>query len=409
MNPIFTALAQGYGEDDILRYMMKVIPKIAPRIEKAKKSGHSSRKILDYFSKNMSEETTKDYQASNIITGRKKQEAEELTTDLLNKGLRLGSMAFGAHMLSRTAPHLLSRFPLLSNLLGDGAEAEVGAEVAGEATAPVAEAIGGAAEVAKSPIEELGPKAVDLIDQMKFGKLVEQLGKQGEEPSIIAGALNKFLSPEQKKWLGEQTKASIEDLVTSYLSQKAGFGKANEVITPDGDIGTIEQQPGETAKLDIDGKKKVFRSEDLTPIPENNDEILDLYERLIAAIPEEYRSSMLNWVGYDAGQKLLQVKFHTGDSYTYENVPEEFARKLENVLFIAKTTGGNFYGNWAQGEESRGAGVSALIRELQKKYGRGQEYSAKFKEVYSFFGLPEEKKRQKEKREREEKKKKKRS
>lgn len=184
--------------------------------------------------------------------------------------------------------------------------------------------------------------------------------------------------------------------------QEIKLAPGSRIITDDGDFGTIDNLPGKTAKIDVDGKKSIVQTDDLIPVPENEEEVLDIYEKLVNAIPKEYKSAMLNWVGYDSGKKLLQVKFHSGDSYTYEDIPEEFVKKLEDVLFIAKTTGGNFYGSWAQGEESRGAGVSAFIKDLQKQFGRGQEYTAKFKEVYSFFGLPEGQLRDKKKREREE-------
>lgn len=184
--------------------------------------------------------------------------------------------------------------------------------------------------------------------------------------------------------------------------------KGSQVITPSGDIGSIEDLPGKTAKINVDGKKEVVDSDELTTVPENEEEILGIYEKLIQKIPEHLRSSMLNWVGYDPERNILQVKFHNGSSYTYENIPSEFADKLKDVDFLAKTTGGNYYGNWEAGENSRGAGVSALIKDLQKAYGgKGKEYSAKFNEVYSFMGLPEEKLREKLKNEREEKKKRK--
>ena len=198
------------------------------------------------------------------------------------------------------------------------------------------------------------------------------------------------------------------EITQTTPKEKPKLAKGSQVITPSGDIAEIEDLPGKSAKVNVDGKKEVLDSEDLTPVPENEEEILSLYEKLIQKIPEHLRSSMLNWVGYDPERNILQVKFHNGASYTYENIPSEFADKLKDVDFLAKTTGGNYYGNWEAGENSRGAGVSALIKDLQKTYGgKGKEYSAKFNEVYSFLGLPEEKLREKHKREREEKKKRK--
>lgn len=182
----------------------------------------------------------------------------------------------------------------------------------------------------------------------------------------------------------------------------------NQVITPEGDIADVIDQPGKTSKVSIDGKEKVYGTDDLVPVPDNEDEILNLYERLIQAIPEGERSSVLNWVGFDPDRKKLSVRFHSGDAYNYEDIPDEFVKKLEEAGFLAKTTGGNYFGQWAEGEASRGAGLHKLIMELQKLYGgKGKEYSAKMKTVYSYLGPAETKLKEKLEREREEKRKRK--
>ena len=107
---------------------------------------------------------------------------------------------------------------------------------------------------------------------------------------------------------------------------------------------------------------------------------------MINKIPEHLRSSVANWVGYNDEKNLLQIKFHSGDAYTFKNIPPEFVRKLEAVEHVAKTTGGNIYAVWEEGEASRGAGISQLIQELQKQYGgKGKEYEVKFRQSIFFL------------------------
>lgn len=263
-------------------------------------------------------------------------------------------------------------------------------------------------------IKQLPPEDLEAIvnvvkqpEQLAPGQpnAIQPQNAIGEEQNIQAAANVK----EEQPPIHDQ---SVTETVPPSQEQKPTeppkLAKGSKVITPSGDFAEIEDLPGKTAKVNVDGKQEVLDSDDLTAVPENEEEILSLYEKLIAKIPENLRSSMLNWVGYDPERNILQVKFHNGSSYTYENIPAEFADKLKDVQFLAKTTGGNYYGNWETGENSRGAGVSALIKELQKTYGgKGKEYSAKFNEVYSFLGLPEEKLREKLKNEREAKKKRK--
>jgi hypothetical protein len=152
-----------------------------------------------------------------------------------------------------------------------------------------------------------------------------------------------------------------------------------------------------------DGKFKTRKEEDLisSPIPE--EDMADLYERAVKSIPEAERSAVINWAGYDDNHNELAFKPHTGALYVYKDIPKEFADKLKDAMFQAKTTGSNFYGAWSQGEASRGAGLSVLIRDLQKEYGgKGKEYVRKYGEIHDLFRLPKEEIARRQKRKRDE-------
>lgn len=288
-----------------------------------------------------------------------------------------------------------------------------------------------------------------ILDDMGLTQSIENLKEAGNEPQAIKAAIEHQVKPFQRDWLRKQTGLDVGEVVERYLqnpapneniegqqqpnaseqnqqqdnaqndlqptgvlnqenppqeqiieqlpeqtskqkSEKPPLEKGSTVITPDGDFGKVEDLPGKTAKIDVDGKKRIIDTEDAIQIPENEDELLDLYERLIAKLPEEYKSGPLNWVGYDPERNLMSVKFHNGDQYTYEDIPPEFVERIRKADFLAKTTGNNYYGAWEQGKSSRGAGIYALIQDLQKHYGgKGKEYTAKFKQVYSYFEHPE--------------------
>lgn len=216
-----------------------------------------------------------------------------------------------------------------------------------------------------------------------------------------------------KNWPPEHTidflKKASQETPKEQMQSNEGIEKpievGSEVITPDGNIAKIEVLPGKTAKVDSDGKKNVYETDDLVPVPENKEEILQIYDKLINAIPESARSTLAAAIGYDAQRNKVQIKFHDGTSYNYDDIDQEDIDSIINLEHLAKTTGGNYFGVYFEGEPSLGAGLSKLIKRLQQKYGgKGKEYSAKFKEIYSLYAIPEGQVREREKKEREERK-----
>jgi len=183
--------------------------------------------------------------------------------------------------------------------------------------------------------------------------------------------------------------------------------KGSEVLTPNG-MGKVKAEDSKGLIVESNGKAHRISHEEAisSPLPEKD--IAELYTELVNKIPESDRSSMINIAGYDPNHNEFIFMPHDGALYVYKDIPQEFAKKIQDALFQAKTTGSNFYGAWSQGEESRGAGLSALIKELQKLYGgKGKEYVRKYEKVYDFFALPKAAVKAKEKKEREERKKRK--
>lgn len=221
-----------------------------------------------------------------------------------------------------------------------------------------------------------------------------------------------------KRFKPSYTAQETNEKVKDYLKMRSLFDQAWEkyqtrgkkdkenapILSPKGDLGQIESSHKGISTINVDGKKKQFHEDDLikSPLPEKD--LAQLYEDLVQAIPESERSAMINVAGYDPNHNELIFMPHDGALYVYKDIPEEFADKLKSAMFQAKTTGENFYGAWAQGEASRGAGLFQLIRELQKLYGgKGKEYVRKYEKVYDLLALPKAALKERERKEREEK------
>jgi len=275
-----------------------------------------------------------------------------------------------------------------------------------------------------------GKLAKDLIDKLGIEKELRQVasGKTNTAQDVAAYFEKMRFTPEQKKILKSETKTPFAEIIGDYLSQNPNENEVKtavekepldeiqekikepkevtqeqknpekSVFLPNGDIGKIISEKNGIAKLDVDGEIKHRKVSDLNELPVSSNELADLYERLTNAIPEQARSAVINFAGYDPSVNELAFRPHGGALYVYKDIPKEFADQLRDSMFQAKTTGQNFYGSWAEGEASRFAGLGKLIRELQKVYGgRGKEYIRKYETVHDFLALPEAAKKEKNK------------
>jgi len=296
------------------------------------------------------------------------------------------------------------------------------------------------AQAAQAMPQQMPPiDSESIINQMGLKYKLINLQNAGNDPSQIAAGLEIQLNPNQKKWLKSQTQMPLSEIVKDYIQKQGNqpqvnaqntqiqpentpiqvqeskiepekpqkIEKGSEVLTPNG-IGHVKGTDSKGLIVESEGKAHRIPHEEAisSPLPEKD--MAELYTELVNKIPESERSSMINVAGYDPNHNEFIFMPHDGALYVYKDIPEEFAQKIQQALFQAKTTGSNFYGAWSQGEESRGAGLSALIRELQKLYGgKGKEYVRKYEKVYDFFALPKAAVKAKEKKEREERKKRK--
>lgn len=166
--------------------------------------------------------------------------------------------------------------------------------------------------------------------------------------------------------------------------------RGSQVFNPKtGEMGTIEDVTAKNLKINSNGKKDIIPIDDAIPMPDDDEELGQIYKKLIDKIPESEKSSVADHIGYDPNTNSVLVVFHDGKAYTYQNIPEEIAREIANSDHFAKTTGGNYMGKWYKGKPSKGSGLAALFKDLQDLAGgKGKEYSGKFVPLYSMHALP---------------------
>jgi len=254
-------------------------------------------------------------------------------------------------------------------------------------------------------VKSLSPEKVKQLQFVKtISDKLEQEGKPITDPAFqgVAKKIKSILQgkpgtviEETARIAGTQPQQPIvqpqEPKITSVDAPPIAkpLSKGSEVITTTGDIAIIDDLPGKTAKVDVDGTKQVHATDDLIPIPDNSEEIGDIYQKLIDKTPEGHKSRVYDAIGYDPQRNAIKYTYHDGKSYIIDDVPEEIAKEIANSGYLAKTSGGNYMGFYYKGNPSIGAGMSVLINDLQKlRGGKGKEYSYKFEELYSQHRLP---------------------
>ncbi len=253
---------------------------------------------------------------------------------------------------------------------------------------------------------------------------INTMQQAGNSPEQIAQAIEVLAKPEQKKWLQSQTPQPLSEIVNEFLSNQETNVPGREINTPtretnsaireinaptreinlpdkenklpdkpliatkSGDIGEIKGEDSTGKLIDVNGRVKKFKDEDIieSPLPEKD--MADLLEDLLRGIEKdtgEEVSRNVNWAGYNAEHNELQYRPHGGALYTYENISPEDVKLLTSILSKRKTTGQNIIGGWQEGTKSPiGAAMSALIQRLQKERGKGNEYSKKYETLYDW-------------------------
>lgn len=117
MSPIFKGLNSGYSPQQILQYLMKSIPQMAPTIQKAMKAGYPAQQILGFLSKSFETEDKSGMSESQIHASNTRADAERTKF-----GLKAAATAVAAPVVAGAVGNALSRaLPTnLRNMFGLG-------------------------------------------------------------------------------------------------------------------------------------------------------------------------------------------------------------------------------------------------------------------------------------------------
>jgi len=201
-------------------------------------------------------------------------------------------------------------------------------------------------------------------------------------PGIINDQVNNIQNEEQ---LQEENEVEIEK--QKKVKKKPGEGV--EVRLSDGSIGKIVSIKNGIAKIDVDGEERHRKIDELEEPLIEKEKLGQMYDEMIAEIPDDKRSSHIMWTGYDPEKKELFYIPHDGsDLYRYVNIPDKIREEIDLALGINKTSGENKYHAWEKGKSGRGAVISQLIKKLEKENPGESVHAQKVRQTYSIFEEP---------------------
>ena len=442
MSPLIQALDQGYPPEEILGYISKALPNMAPAIKKATRSGYAVREILGFLSKNFDNEDRKGMSESQRHAANKRSDAASV-----KHGLKLAATAVAAPLAASAASSALSRAlptnltngltQTLSNSVPNASPSNPqspSGSVSQNANMQQQPQLPNQAQVSPqqpplinvnaanipepSNIKQPEIKPIDLKTLLKdnyegFKGKVSDLLKSGNDPQTIGGYFKKF-SPGMVSKLEKEAGQPIEKLVEQFVSEnpvsetplpnekpEEAALKSNEpaepvkieknsvVSSPNG-IGELKELRNGVGLIEVDGKLHKVKEEDLesSPLPEKD--LAELYDNLISGIEGETGedvSRMVQWAGYNPDTNTLQFLPHSGKLYKYGNISPEDAALLTDILSVRKSSGSNFIGVWKKDSKSPiGAALNKLIKKLQsERGGKGNEYEETHEPIYSAY------------------------
>lgn len=442
MNPIFQGLNQGYSPEELLGYLSKAIPAFSSPIKKAKGAGYTVNQILGFLSKNMPQENRKGMSESARHARNRENDAE-----MTKHGLKMVATAVAAPLAAQVTSRALAR-ALPSSLISGGPQspgsptpsspnvsypsssASVPTQQPNlektELSSPSSQPPISPTNVPETP-DLKQAESLSLLTKFKgFTDKIDSLVKSGNGLDEITGYFKKF-NPSQIKKLEKELGKPIEEIVTEYLGGTTNdkvstnvpiqeqepleqpieqldvpqevegieevkaepIQKSQTVSSPQG-VGEVKEIRNGQAIVEVDGKKHKVPVEELeaSPLPEKD--LADLHDDLIKGIESEIGedvSRMIQWLGYDPDNNILQFLPHTGKMYTYKDISPEDAAELKSILSTRKTSGSNFIGAWKEGSKSpAGVRFNALLKKIQsERGGKGKEYSGAAHTIYSAY------------------------
>jgi hypothetical protein len=349
MNSIFSALESGYDPEEIIGYIAKAIPKMAPTILKAKKSGYSVQQILGFLSKSFDNTDRRGLSQSERHAANTRAD-----TEMVKHGLKMGATALAAPLAAGAAGSALQRaFPAQLQGLAPGIASQMPGlsqqqpmNTAGQNTPssamqpPLNQAQNKVTPSSSPPIIETGNipqtpaitqavtpkrdinKSLDIIKSSGLETNIKNMLEGGMSPPDIAAVLPRMAGKDLAKKLGK-IEGGLEGVIEDYAQsmpkpdtnmsqvqpdanlaqsepamqpeapilkeepkEKKSIEKNSVVASPQG-VGEVKEIRNGQAIVDVDGKKHKVSEDELiqSPLPEK--ELADLYDDVIKGIEKE--------------------------------------------------------------------------------------------------------------------------
>lgn len=287
MTAITQALATGYGEEEILKYIAKAAPSLAKSISKATSAGHSVSNVLGFLSKTMQDDEYDPYLSQEAGHKKVAKRREKATKELL-KTAASGAALYGA---ARAVPSAIQG--IKGAFQGNQPPSGIGPQPMGGApvqpgqvqTPPIQQQpsqplnTGGVAQNAPQPpiqpqgmqppqqpaIQTSAVNSAQIINSMGIAKQVQNLAQAGNTPEAIATAVGVSLKPNQRKWLDEQIQSgaakALPDMVEDFLAQSQPSQQPAPLIQTEQPIKTGVQPeeilPSERAEIPQEKEQKM--------------------------------------------------------------------------------------------------------------------------------------------------------
>src|SRR6185503_1828599 len=410
MNAVMGALQSGFTSKQIVDFLLKKFPKHAEKINTAVAMGFTPNQIIKFLSGGRqslnSPEEIEPMTEHQMIGQREQQRTQNINKTALGLALAGGS-ALGAYALGRA-------LPAAAQQLAPGLLAGTPGPTPSQSSTPIPQQT--PIQANPTPQPTLQAPAINPLQNHPIKTKVDQLIAARNTPKEIVPYLRSFNKKEVAD-LEKSTGKPIEETVSDYfqnapkpqetpkitepgqetLQQIKPLEEPKEkeiapvqsktVILSNGDIGEVKNVRNGIAEIDIDGKTKTRKLDEVIQSPISEKDLADLYTDLISGIEKKTGQEVsrnVYWAGYDPKTNELAYVPHNGSLYIYENILPEDAKQLTNILAQRKSTGENFIGAWSEGTKSPiGAEMFKLIQRLQKERGgKGKEYSNKFEKIY---------------------------
>lgn len=436
MSPIANALALGYGAPQVLGFITRAFPSLAPRIKKAQTTGYSVEKILKLLNRGMGGGDELDNLTESQIHTQRDKKQNDLSQDLL----KMGAGAAATYGASKVIPGLIQKGVQSLGLSGQKnplppqspSQSSIGPKPMSNApvhTSPIPSAPPSQPNLAVAAVAppvtsvpSVNPKAsTQILQEMGLEDRIKNLLKAGNPKETVAQVLESTLAPHQKKWLGEKIKSGeakpIQEMVNDYLGDSSSQAqqlepqiqtneqqpiqkldqaptaseapkKGDLVFDPKSGIsGDLKDVRKKEALIDDEGKIHKVKVEDVINSPIDKKELADLFDDLNKGIEQETGeqvSRSVRMLAYHPETNTLLFVPWNGVPYAYDDIDDEERDFLKNHLQKRRTTGESLIGAWSEGTKSvMGSKMYDFIKGLQaKRGGKGKEYSAKFDVIY---------------------------